>query len=178
MPRLRKQTYEIFSQFAASGLSLAESYRRTTGRTAHADVKGSQWHRYAGVKERITELKAENAKRSQMTREELLDFYAEVIRTPADSVPAGSPVIQAYEQDGEGRVKLRICDKVTAGAALQKMCGWNEPEKLELSSDTLSHYLLELRKQPFFGGPVIDLENRSPAELEDGENRPEHRPGP
>jgi hypothetical protein len=54
-------------------------------------------------------------------REELLDFYAEVIRTPADSIPAGSPVIQAYEQDGEGRVKLRICDKVTAGAQLQKM---------------------------------------------------------
>jgi hypothetical protein len=104
-----------------------------------------------------------------MTREELLDFYAEVIRTPADSVPAGSPVIQAYEQDGEGRVKLRICDKVTAGAQLQKMCGWNEPEKLELSSDTLSHYLLELRKQPFFGGPVIDLENGSPAELTNGQ---------
>ena len=102
-------------------------------------------------------------------REELLDFYAEVLRTPADSVPAGSPIIQAYEQDGEGRVKLRICDKVTAGAQLQKMCGWNEPEKLELSSDTLSHYLLELGKQPFFGGPVIDLENGSPAELENGQ---------
>jgi hypothetical protein len=119
MPRLRKLAYETFAEFAASGMSLAESYRRTTGR--HADVKGSQWLGYAGVKERITELKAENAKRSQMTRGELLDFYAEVIRTPADSIPAGSPVIQAYEQDGEGRVKLRICDKVTAGAQLQKM---------------------------------------------------------
>ena len=57
-----------------------------------------------------------------MSREELLAFYADVIRTPADQVPAGSPVIQAYEQDGEGRVKLRICDKVAAGTALSRMC--------------------------------------------------------
>ena len=66
---------------------------------------------------------------------------------------------------------------MTAGAQLQKMCGWNEPEKLELSSDTLSHYLLELRKQPFFGGPVIELENGSSVELENGEEQREQRQG-
>ena len=64
---------------------------------------------------------AENANRAQMSREELLTFYAAVIRTPADRVPAGSPVIQAYEKDGEGHVKLRICDKTAAGAQPQKM---------------------------------------------------------
>jgi hypothetical protein len=45
-----------------------------------------------------------------MTREELLDFYAEVIRTPADQVPAGSPVIQSYETTESG-YKIRVCDK-------------------------------------------------------------------
>jgi Terminase small subunit len=168
MPRLRKQTYEIFSQFAASGLSLAESYRRTTGRTAHADVKGSQWHRYAGVKERITELKAENAKRSQMTREELLDFYAEVIRTPADSVPSGSPVIQAYETTESG-YKIRVCDKIAAGAQLQKMTGWNEPERVELTGDSLNAYIIALRRRPIGGGEVLELENGE-SELENNEN--------
>ena len=122
MPRPRKIAYEEFAEFAASGLSLAESYRRTTGQTKNADVKGTQWHGYAGIKERIAELKEQNARRAQLTRDELLAFYAEVIRTPADQVPAGSPVIQAYEQDGEGRVKVRVCDKVAAGAALARMC--------------------------------------------------------
>jgi hypothetical protein len=41
MSQLRKLAYERFATFAASGLSLAESYRRTTGQTKNADVKGS-----------------------------------------------------------------------------------------------------------------------------------------
>ena len=83
-------------------------------------------------------------------------FYAAVIRTPADRVPAGSPVIQAYEQDGEGRVKLRICDKAAAGAQLAKMCGWNEPDKVEMSANSLTSYLRELRSRSLgdYGQPV------------------------
>ena len=156
MLRPRKIAYEEFAEFAASGLSLAESYRRTTGQTKNADVKGTQWHGYAGIKERIAELKNRMLDRAQMTRDELLAFYAEVIRTPADQVPAGSPVIQAYEQDSEGRVKVRICDKATSGAQLARMCGWNEPDKVEMSADSLTSYLLELRSRLLgdYGRPV------------------------
>jgi hypothetical protein len=168
MQRPRKQAYEKFAQHVASGLSLAESYRRTTGQTKNADVKGTQWHGYAGIKERIAELKEQNARRAQMTRDELLAFYAEVIRTPADQVPAGSPVIQAYEQDGEG-VKVRVCDKVAAGAALARMCNWNSAERLEIGVNTLTGYLRELRAQPFGGGSVLPLE-RAVLPLESGSN--------
>jgi Terminase small subunit len=175
MPRPRKIAYEKFAQFVASGLSLSEAYRRTTGQTKNADVKGTQWHGYAGIKERIAELKAQNAQRAQMTREELMAFYAAVIRTPANQVPAGSPVIQAYEQDGEGRVKLRLCDKVQAGAALARMCGYNEPEQLRLSSgNSLTNYLLELRSQSLFGGPVLSLEQPA-LPVRNEENGEEHR---
>lgn len=79
-----------------------------------------------------------------------------MIRTPADRVPPGSPVIQSYEQDSEGRVKLRICDKATSGAQLAKMCGWNEPDKVEMSADSLTSYLRELRSRSLgdYGQPV------------------------
>jgi Terminase small subunit len=175
MARPRKIAHEKFAEFAASGLSLSEAYRRTTGQTKNADVKGTQWHGYAGIKERIAELKAQNAQRAQMTREELMAFYAAVIRTPANQVPAGSPVIQAYEQDGEGRVKLRLCDKVQAGAALARMCGYNEPEQLRLSSgNSLTNYLLELRSQSLFGGPVLSLEQPA-LPVRNEENGEEHR---
>jgi hypothetical protein len=104
---------------------------------------------------------------------QLLAFYAEVIRTPADQVSAGSPVIQAYEQDGEGRVKLRICDKAAAGAQLAKMCGWNESDQVRLSgTDSLSAYLLELRAQPIGDGPILPLE-RHALSLGNGENSEE-----
>jgi hypothetical protein len=173
MPRPRKQAYEKFAQFVASGLSLAESYRRTTGQTANADVKGTQWHGYAGIKERIAELKAQNATRAQMTREELMGFYAAVIRTPADRVEAGSAVIQAYETTESGH-KIRIVDKAAAGAQLQKMCGWNEPERVELGTDSLSTYILQLRQQPIGGGPILPLE-RNVTPIENGGNAKESR---
>jgi hypothetical protein len=69
-----------------------------------------------------------------------------------------SPVIQSYEQDGQGRVKVRICDKAAAGAQLAKMCGWNEPDKVEMSADSTS-YLLELRSRSLgdHGQPVEDF---------------------
>jgi hypothetical protein len=167
MARLPKIAYEKFAQFVASGLSLAESYRRTTDRVANADVKGTQWHGYAGIKERIAVLKEQNAQRAQMTREELMAFYAAVIRTPADQVPLGSPVSQAYEMTESGP-KIRIADKIAAGAQLSKMTGWNEPDQVRLSgTDSLSAYLLELRSQPI-SGPILPLE-RHQLSLENGE---------
>ena len=147
MPLPRKIAHEQFAQFVASGLSLAESYRRTTGQSRNADVKGDQWHRYAGIKERIAELKAQNSRHAQMHREELLAFYAAVIRTPADQIPPGSSVVQSYEETPEGGRKIRICDKVAAGAQIARMCDWNSAERVELSAHSLTSYLLELRRK-------------------------------
>jgi hypothetical protein len=126
-----------------------------------------------GVCQRITELMAENANRAQMSREELLTFYAAVIRTPADQVPAGSPVIQSYEVTESGH-KIRICDKAAAGAQLAKMCNWNAPERVELGTDSLSTYILQLRQQPIGGGPILPLE-RNVTPIENGGNGEESR---
>ena len=160
MPAHQSLRHEKFAQLVASGMTAAQAYREVTGRRANSDVQSVKMRKRAGVEARIQELAAENAQRAQMTREELMAFYAAVIRTPADQVPAGSPVIQAYEQDSEGRPKLRICDKVAAGAQLSKMTGWNSAERLEIGVDTLTCYLRELRAQPLFGGPVLSIESR------------------
>jgi hypothetical protein len=169
MPRLHNNRHELFAQHCASGSSGAQAYRDVVGSNKNADVKADQWMKCRGVKARINELRAENDRKSEMSRTELLAFYAEVIRTPADQVPPGSPVIQAYEQDSEGRVKLRLCDKVQAGAQLCRMTGWNEPQQVRLSTtDSLSAYLLELRAQPI-SGPILPLE-RHQLSLENGEN--------
>jgi hypothetical protein len=158
MPRPRKVAYEKFAQFVASGLSLAESYRRTTGQTKNADVKRDQWHRYAGIKERIAELKAQNARKSELSREEALQWLSDLIRTPIGSVGKDSPLVQAYEEDSEGKVKVRLADKIAGMQTLSKMTGWFEPERVRVSGDnSLNAYLLALRAQPI-GGDVIELE--------------------
>lgn len=169
MPALTSSRREKFAQLCASGLNNSEAYRRLSGKERNADVRAAQLMAQPGVRERVAEIKEQNARRAQMTRDELLAFYAEVIRTPADRVPAGSPVIQVYDRDGEGRVKVRVCDKVAAGAALARMCDWNSAERLEIGVDTLTGYLRELRAQPFGGGSVLPLE-RAVLPLESGSN--------
>jgi hypothetical protein len=89
-------------------------------------------------------------------RDELLAVYAEVIRTPADSVPAGSPITQTYETTEHGH-KIRLGDKAAAGAALAKMCGWDQPTKVVVTTDPLLAYLKELRTTPI-EGRVIEEE--------------------
>jgi Terminase small subunit len=175
MPRPRKIAYEKFAQFVASGLSLAESYRRTTGQTKNADVKGDQWHGYAGIKERIQELKAQNSKASELSREELLAFLSDVVTTPAGEITGKSRLCQSIKRtNGNGweTTEVKLPDKLVAVQIINPMCGFEKPSKVELTGDSLSRYIVELRRRPIGGGPVIDLENGSPAELENGE---EHR---
>ena len=157
MPVLKNVKHEKFAQLCASGLSRSEAYRKAAGARAgkNSDANSDDWLNARGVRERIRELQERNSRKSEMTREELLTFYAAVIRTPADRVPAGSPVIQAYEMTESGP-KIRICDKAAAGAQLAKMCGWNEPDKVEMSADSLTSYLRELRSRSLgdYGQPV------------------------
>jgi hypothetical protein len=122
MPQLGKLTYEKFATFVASGLSLAESYRRTTGRTRNADVKGSQWQGYTGIKERIEELRQENDKRARLSRDEALRFLSDAIRTPADVVPERSWVIQSIKRSEDGTtVEIKLPDKVQCVAQMAGM---------------------------------------------------------
>jgi hypothetical protein len=170
VPILKNQRHEVFAQGIAKGLSASDAFRAVTlGNPKNVDIKACQMRRQRGVEERIRELRAQNARKSEMTREELLAFYAAVIRTPADQVPAGSPVIQAYEMTESGH-KVRIADKIAAGAALSRMCDWNSPERFEVSSDSLRSYLLELRTKSLFGEPAVPIE-RPVLPLGNGENR-------
>jgi hypothetical protein len=171
MPKFKRlnQRQEVFAQGIAAGLSGVEAFKRVTpGNQRDCDVKAAQMRRKPGVEGRIAELLAQNARKSEMTRAELMAFYATVIRTPADQVPPGSPVIQAYEETPEGGRKIRIVDKAAAGQALARMCGWNEPEQVNLGlANTLTTYLAELRAQRIGDGmftvagertaPVIEL---------------------
>ena len=136
--------------------------------------------RKPGVEERIQQLMAENAQRAQMSRDELMAFYAACVRTPADRVPPGSPVIQAYEETPEGGRKIRIVDKAAAGAALARMCGWNEEKERVPPGNTLMIYLTELRAQRLepsafrvgAGGsapPILEIEPAAPP-AQNGEN--------
>ena len=176
MPALRKPHHEAYAGLRAQGMNCAEAYRAAVaslvgkyvgGKHKNGHTHGYEWERARGVKERIAELRAENERKSQMTRAELMAFYAACVRTPADLVERGSPVIQAYEETPEGGRKIRIVDKAAAGQALARMCAWNKPEKFEIgAADSLKNYLMALRSQSFFGGSGSPPEQRAVSLIE------------
>ena len=182
MPILKNQRHEVFAQNIAKGLSGVEAFKRVTPATPRdCDVKAAQMRRQPGVAARIEELMAQNSKASELSREELLAFLSDVVTTPAGEITGKSRLCQSIKRtNGNGweTTEVKLPDKLVAVQIINRMCGFEKPSKVELTGDSLSRYIVELRRRPIGGGPVIDLESGSPAELENAENGPEHRPGP
>ena len=72
------------------------------------------------MKARIAELRAENARKSELSRAEALRWLSDLIRTPIGSVGKDSPLVQAYEEDSEGNVKF---DWLTRSPACRHYAG-------------------------------------------------------
>ena len=175
MPILKNVKHEKFAQLCATGLSRAEAYRRAAGARAgkNSDANSDDWLNARGVRERIKELQEQSAKKSELSREEALKWLTDLIRTPISAVCKDSPLVQAYQENSEGNVKVRLADKIAGLQTLCRMTGWNEPDQVRLSgTDSLSAYLLELRAQPIGGGPVLPLEGHA-LPLGNGENNEE-----
>ena len=155
MPKLRSIKHEQFCQHGALGLSCAEAYRRVSGNNRNADVHSDEWMRCRGVAARITELRAANDRRAQFSRDEALRFLGDVIRQSADKVKPGSWVIQSIKRNEDGTaLEIKLPDKVQCVAQLSRMCGWDQPQHVLLTSDPLLRYLQELRGTPINSRPV------------------------
>jgi hypothetical protein len=151
MGPLKNSRYEKFAQMVASGLTGSEAYRQVAGATAgkNADVLAARWMDSPGVRERLAELKEANSRKATLSREQTIEFLCNVISTSAAKVDADSPLVQSAEFVDGKPVKLRIPDKIAAVKELTKMCGWAQPNRIELSArDTLADFIDSIREAP------------------------------
>ncbi len=77
------------------------------------------------------ELKAAQAQKRELSRDELREFLTEVILTPAGKVNEQSRLCQSYKVTPEV-FEIRMPDKLRAVERLVKLCGFNEPAKMEI----------------------------------------------
>jgi hypothetical protein len=67
----------------------------------------------------------------------------------AAKVDVDSSLVQSAEFENGQPVKLRIPDKIAAVKELTKMCGWAQPNRIELSArDTLAEFIDSIRQAP------------------------------
>ena len=94
-----------------------------------------------------------------------------MIKTSAANLEADSPLVQSAEFVDGKPAKLRIPDKIAAVKELTKMCGWAQPNRIELSArDTLAEFIDSIREA---GGPrqLAASEHGRPLYAEDNGER-------
>ena len=146
MPQLRNIRHEKFAQSVACGLPQSEAYRRVAGRgpsAKNANVHANEWANCSGVKERITELQAENARKCEVSREELLQFLTAVVRAkPSEASVENSHCEITFSRNDR---EVVFPSKLQAVAQLCKMCNFNAPEKVSIDAgDSLSALLRDI----------------------------------
>jgi Terminase small subunit len=115
----------------ATSYSASEAYRQSGATGKNADVHAARLIVNDGISKRVAELKAAQAQKSELSRDELREFLTEVILTPAGKVSEQSRLCQSYKVTLEVR-EIRMPDKRRAVEQLAKLCGFNEPEKMEI----------------------------------------------
>ena len=147
MLALKSVRDERFAQYVAAAVSLSEAYRRVTGKTANADVHGREFMRKHGMKARVAEIKAENAAKCEMSKEEYRAYLIAAMKTPAGQIGPNHQFCQIYKVADENGVtrEFRMPGKLRAAQLLVQHCGWDETAKVALDvSDSLSAFLREV----------------------------------
>jgi Terminase small subunit len=81
------------------------------------------------VAARIEELRARNAEKCQLSRDEAVQYLVEILKTPISEVTADHRLAQSYDPKSG---KIELPNKLGALQLLAKMCGWQAPEKHEI----------------------------------------------
>jgi hypothetical protein len=83
---------------------------------------------------------------SEMSRDEYRRFLVDVIRAKPKDAAFSNPLCElVFTRDGR---QVSFPSKLAAGAQLSKICGWDDPSKLNTSTtdDTLTELLIKIRR--------------------------------
>ena len=117
MPALKDPRHEKFAQLVASGISANAAFTQVGYKGPENSPRLS---RNELVARRIEELQARNERKAEMaalTRDELIGILTEIVHATRARLSEARP--------GDG---------LKAAEMLAKMCGWNEPERVNVQS--------------------------------------------
>lgn len=109
MPALKNIKHEQFAQnFCICG-NASEAWRQATGKTKDANVHADEFMAVHGMKDRINEIRAAMAEKTERKKEDLVKFIWDVVDGAIEADP----------------------QQLRAAELLGRMHGWNEPDKVE-----------------------------------------------
>lgn len=129
MSKLKNVRHEKYCQNISLGMSQTESYIKAgyIARGNSAEVLSSKLLRNVKVANRIEELRQETQKEFKLTKNNILDKLKDVIISKSTDTP-------------------RTPDKLKAIEVVNKMCGFNEPDKLDVAVQSIKEIEDKIRK--------------------------------
>jgi hypothetical protein len=117
MPVLKNPRHERFAQLVASGIAANAAFRQVgyKGPQNSPRLRNNEL-----VAKRIEELQARNERKAEMaalSRDELIGILTDIVKATRNRL-----------------LEARTADGLKAAEMLAKMCGWNEPERVNMQS--------------------------------------------
>jgi len=155
MPKRLTPTQERFCSFYLKLGNAAEAYRLAGYEAKNPQVRAvcaAKLLTTAKIVDHLQELKAKNDRKMALSRDEALNILAEIARGPRDEF-------------------IKASDQERAIEIASRMCGWNEPDEVRLSAaNTLTGYLLELRKESLNAPMLLEDEQKPDNGADNGLN--------
>ena len=127
MARLNTRDEEFCRLVTVGGKSDTEAYRLAGFKGKHADKRAAELRGRQGIQARIAEIKRENTEIFRLSREQVLNFLADVIETPIADVNEKHRLAQEVTYGKAGEIeKLKMPGKIEAARLAGQWCGWEK----------------------------------------------------
>jgi hypothetical protein len=107
-----------------------------TARGDAADVCAAKMLGKAKVKEYLAMLRAQASVKAEFTRDDLVGYLVQVIKTPVGEVGEKSQLAQRVKVDAEGGFLVEMPSKIQAAKQLAEVMGWNKPQEVKVDLST------------------------------------------
>ena len=130
MPILQNARHERFAQLVASRKHSDMEAFRLVGYSETGKGNAARLRDNESVAARIEELRARNAEKCQLSRDEAVQYLVEILKTPISEVTAGHRLAQSYDAK-TGKVELP--NKLGAMQLLAKCAVGTSPTSMSSS---------------------------------------------
>lgn len=138
-----------FCELVVSGHSAGRAYE-LAGYTARAEVADAAAARLlANVKvaAHLASLREAASKKAEYTRDDLVGYLVQVIKTPVGEVGEKSQLAQRVKIDAEGGFLVEMPSKIQAAKQLAEIMGWNKPQEVKVDlSEKLADIIGRVRR--------------------------------
>lgn len=134
VPILENPRHEAFAQALAQGATADGAYE-AAGFRAHRG-NAARLSANESVRARVRELQEQTSRSIAFTKQDALEFLADVVRTPIGEVDHTSRLCQErtyIEGQEQTSVRVKMPGKLDAVKVMAQLCGWNVAEKLDVT---------------------------------------------